>query len=428
MRCFRGLPPFLAVELNRELNRNLAMNASISVVCYKYKTLSNGEHPLMLRISKDGKKKYQSLGISVNPKFWDFQKNKPKPKCPNLEYLQKIILDKKLELQKKMLEIKSDQKEYSAATLIEANEKLQVAKNVDCFYKEIIAQCEINNKCGNRLVYLNSYNSLKRFTNGKLEIPFNTINVTWLEKYEKWLRSNGNKETTISLMFRTLRSTYNKAIKERCAHLSDYPFQEYKISKFDTSTQKRAIAKTDMLKFTETSQPIGQKKYVELSKDIFIFSYLCGGINFTDIANLTQENIVNGRLHYIRQKTGKLIKIGIPQEAMQIIKKYTDESNGYLFPILNVKVHKTALQKQNRIHKIRGKVNDILKTLGKRLGIEANITTYVARHSFASVLKKSGVNIALISEALGHSDLATTQIYLDSFDNEQVDEAMKNLL
>ena len=147
--------------------------------------LSNGEHPLMLRISKDGKKKYQSLGISVNPKFWDFQKNKPKPKCPNLEYLQKIILDKKLELQKKMLEIKSGQKEYSAATLIEANEKLLVAKTVDCFYKEIIAQCEINNKCGNRLVYLNSYNSLKRFTNGKLEIPFNTINVAWLEKYEK---------------------------------------------------------------------------------------------------------------------------------------------------------------------------------------------------------------------------------------------------
>lgn len=73
-------------------------------------------------------------------------------------------------------------------------------------------------------------------------------------------------------------------------------------------------------------------------------------------------------------------------------------------------------------------MNDILRTLGKRLGIEANITTYVARHSFASVLKKSGVNIALISEALGHSDLATTQIYLDSFDNKQVDEAMKHLL
>ena len=143
---------------------------------------------------------------------------------------------------------------------------------------------------------------------------------------------------------------------------------------------------------------------------------------------MTQKNIVNGRLRYIRQKTGKLIKIGIPQEAIQIIEKYTDENNSCLFPILNVKVHKTALQKQNRIHKIRGKVNEVLRILGKRLGVETNITTYVARHSFASVLKKSGVNIALISEALGHSDLATTQIYLDSFDNEQVDKAMKNLL
>lgn len=182
------------------------------------------------------------------------------------------------------------------------------------------------------------------------------------------------------------------------------------------------------MKFAQESQPIGQKKYMDLSKDIFIFSYLCGGINFTDIANLTTDNIVESRLHYIRQKTGKLIKIGIPHEAMRIIERYSNGNNGYLFPILDSKVHKTPLQKQNRIHKIRNKVNYNLKILGKRLGIESNVTTYVARHSFASVLKKSGVNIALISEALGHSDLATTQIYLDSFDNEQVDEAMKNLL
>ena len=175
-------------------------------------------------------------------------------------------------------------------------------------------------------------------------------------------------------------------------------------------------------------QPIGKQQYMELSKDIFVFSYLCGGINFTDIANLTNENIQNGRLHYIRQKTKKPIKIGIPQEAMQIIEKYSKESKGYLFPILDSKIHKTALQKQNRIHKILGKVNKNLKLLAAQLGVEANLTTYVARHSFASVLKKSGVNIALISEALGHSDLATTQIYLDSFDNEQVDQAMRNLL
>ena len=404
------------------------MNAGISVVCYKSKILKNGESPLMLRICKDGKKNYQSLGISVNPKNWNFKKNEPKPKCPNFEQIQKIILDKKVEIQKKMLELRADQKEYNATALIIKEEKKHLSTTVSGFYQEIIAQCETENKCGNRLVYLNSYNSLMNFTKNRLDIPFNIIDVPWLERYEKWLRSRGNKENTISLQFRTLRSAYNKAIKEKCAQKSEYPFEEFKVSKFDTSTQKRAIAKTDILKFVDDTEPVGQKRYVQLSKDIFMFSYLCGGINFTDIANLTKANIVNGRLEYIRQKTHKLIKIGIPDEAMRIIKKYETESTGYLFPILNNKVHKTALQKQNRIHKMRGKVNYNLKVLGKRLGIEISVTTYVARHSFASVLKKSGVNIAIISEALGHSDLATTQIYLDSFDNEQINDAMKNLL
>ena len=404
------------------------MNACVSVVCYKSKTLSNGENPLMLQVSKGGKRKYQSLGISINPKYWDFARNKPKPNYPNKEYIQKIILDKQRELQQRMLELNSEQKEYTTTTLLNNENTKFELKTISMFYKELIEQYTREGKCGNRLIYKGSFNSLKVFTNGKLDIPFNEIDIAWLNKYEKWLRSKGNRETTISLLFRTLRSAYNKAIKAKCARKSDYPFDEYKINKFDTTTQKRAIGKTDVLKFTTEVQPIGKQQYMELSKDIFVFSYLCGGINFTDIANLTNENIQNGRLHYIRQKTKKLIKIGIPQEAMLIIEKYSKESKGYLFPILDSKIHKTALQKQNRIHKILGKVNKNLKLLAAQLGVEANLTTYVARHSFASVLKKSGVNIALISEALGHSDLATTQIYLDSFDNEQVDEAMKNLL
>lgn len=113
---------------------------------------------------------------------------------------------------------------------------------------------------------------------------------------------------------------------------------------------------------------------------------------------------------------------------MQIIKKYESESKGYLFPILNANIHKTPLQKQNRIHKMLGKINKNLKLIAAQLNVDANMTTYVARHSFASVLKKSGVSIALISEALGHSDLSTTQVYLDSFDNAQIDAAMQNLL
>ena len=417
------------MHVNQDVNQKTRMNASVSVVCYKSKTLSNGESPLMLQVSKSGKRKYQSLGISIKPRYWDFTRNKPKPNCPNKDYIQKIILDKQTELQQRMLELNSEQKEYTTTTLLNDENKKFELKTLSEFYQELIEEYRVNNKCGNRLIYKSSYNSLKVFTNDKLDIPFSAIDITWLNKYERWLRSKGNEETTMSLMFRTLRSTYNKAIKAKCARKSEYPFDEFKINKFDVSTQKRAIAKTEVLKFTKDVRPIGKRQYIQLSKDIFMFSYLCGGINFTDIANLTKANIIEGkRLHYIRQKTGKLIKIGLSEEAMKIIERYATESKGYLFPILNANLHKTPLQKQNRIHKILGKVNINLKLIAAQLGVEGNLTTYVARHSFASVLKKSGVNIALISEALGHSDIATTQIYLDSFDNEQIDAAMKNLL
>lgn len=89
------------------------MNATITVVCYKSKTLSNGEHPLMLRICKDGKKKYQSLGISIKANQWDFVRERPKPTCPNKEHILKLILNKQAELQQRMLELNAEQKEYT---------------------------------------------------------------------------------------------------------------------------------------------------------------------------------------------------------------------------------------------------------------------------------------------------------------------------
>lgn len=248
------------------------MNATITVVCYKSKTLSNGEHPLMLRICKDGKKKYQSLGVSIKANQWDFARERPKPTCPNKEYILKLILDKQAELQQRMLELNTEQKEYTTTTLLHDEHRKFELKTVKQFYQELIEQYMANEKCGNRLIYKSSYNSINVFTNGNLEIPFSAIDVAWLNKYEKWLRSKGNKETTMSLMFRTLRSAYNKAIESKCARKSDYPFTDYRISKFDVSTEKRAIAKADVLKFSTDARPIGKQQYVQLSKDIFIFT------------------------------------------------------------------------------------------------------------------------------------------------------------
>ena len=400
------------------------MNASVSVVCYTSKTLANGENPLMLQINKSGKRKYKSLGLSINSKYWDSSKNKLKSNCPHFERLQKIILDKQAEIQDQILELNCEQKEYTPETLLGRQQfKLKTVKE---FYEDLIAEYERMNKQGNRRVYKGSYNSLKTFTKGNLNILFSDIDNNWLKRYEKWLRSKDNKETTISLLFRTLRSAYNKAIESKCVSKNSYPFNDYKVSKFDVTTKKRAIAKGDIIRIMglDLSSSSG---YLRFSRDVFVFSYFCGGINFTDIANLKPENVKKDRVEYIRQKTGKLIRIPLQDQAMKILEVYRQEKN-YLFPILDKRFHKTASQKENRIHKVLGKVDKNLKEIGAMVGLEIPLTTYVARHSFASVLKKSGVSVSLISEALGHSDLATTQIYLDSFDNEQVDEAMKNLL
>ena len=109
----------------------------------------------MLRICKDGKKKYQSLGISVLPRYWDFTRNKPKPNCPNKEYIQKIILDKQTELQQRMLEFNSEQKEYTTTTLLNDENKRFELKTVCQFYQEQIEQCKVLCKQKIRNSFLN---------------------------------------------------------------------------------------------------------------------------------------------------------------------------------------------------------------------------------------------------------------------------------
>ncbi|MDR1504342.1 MAG: phage integrase SAM-like domain-containing protein [Prevotella sp.] len=195
------------------------MNITVSVVCYKYRPQKDGRHPLMLRVSKDGKRSYQSLGISVNLEDWDFKKNEPKPTCPNREYIQKIIIDKKVEYQTQILEFKTSQKSFTASTLIQATERTTITKTVDTFYRELIAHYR---KLGKN-IYRDSYNSMKRFKKvEKLDFLFSEIDLTWLNEYEKWMVSIGKAETSMSLLFRTLRSAFNKAIEQNLVRSEDY--------------------------------------------------------------------------------------------------------------------------------------------------------------------------------------------------------------
>lgn len=406
------------------------MNTTISIICYKSKTLSNGEHPLMLRITQNRKIKYKSLNISISEKHWDFKKNIPKSNCPNKDLILKIILKAKLEYQQKVLEKKANDEEFTATSLInETNDEIK-AKTVEEFYQLTINELREKGQIGNSYAYLNSYNTLKNFNKGKkLDYTFSHIDVAFCKKLEDWLRSKGNKDTTLSYQFRTLRATFNKAIEAKIVSREKNPFIEYKLSRFNTKTIKRALSKEDILKIINTDCS-GKSKLRQLTHDLFSFSYLCGGISFVDIANLTCKNIVEGRLIYQRQKTHGNINLILSYKALEIIQKYNYYclQTSFLFPILHNKRHITPMQKNNRIHKICHQVNQELRLFAKELNINAEVTTYVARHSFATILKKSGVNIGIISEALGHQDIKTTQIYLSHFDNEQIDAAMQNLL
>lgn len=406
------------------------MDATISVICYKSKTLANGEHPLMLRIAQNGKSTYKSLKISVAAKHWDFERNVPKPNNPNKDLIQKIILKTKLDYQQKILEKKANSEEFTASSLINEQKEEIKAKTVEEFYLSLIEDLKQKGRIGNSYAYLNSYNTLRNFNKGKkLNYTFSHIDVPFCKKFEDWMRSKGNKDTTLSYQFRTLRATYNKAIEAKIVAREKNPFIEYKLSHFNTKTIKRALSKNDILKLVNANCN-GQSKLRQLTHDLFSFSYLCGGISFVDIANLTRQNIVEDRLIYQRQKTHGNINLLLSKEASTIIAKYStyQQEAEYLFPILHCKRHITPMQKSNRIHKICHQVNTELRAFAKELGITAEVTTYVARHSFATILKKSGVNIGIISQALGHQDIKTTQIYLSKFDNEQVDDAMKNLL
>lgn len=377
----------------------------------------------MLRVTKDRKRKYVSLGISVNPENWDFSKNQPKAECPNREYIELLIADKLKEYSAKIVELKATNQEFTSTTLVEKVCVNRVnRKTVGDLFREHINNLTAAGRKSYALSIKQLYNSLIEF-NGHLDIPFAEMDIVWLRRYEAFLRRKGLAENTIGIRFRTLRSIYNVAIEEDAVSTELYPFKKLKVSKLHQETAKRALSKKDIervLSYKSTN------RYMRLPIDIFAFTYYCGGINFVDIAHLTKANIVDGRLIYKRQKTKKLIKIPLQPQAVALIDKYSSDDSQYLFPILS-DFHKTEIQQANRIHKVISKVNERLKQIGNALNLPITLTTYVARHSQATVMKRAGVSTAVIREIMGHSSERVTQIYLDSFDNEQVDNALKSL-
>lgn len=359
----------------------MCMKATVNVLCYRSKTLSNGEHPLMICVCKEGKRKYVSLGVSVKPQFWNFDKNRPKRNCPNREQIIKLINEQEQKYSEQILEYSAEQREFSPTSLIESITPVHKIKTVGDLFNEYIVQLNNEGRLGYVLSIQQVRNSLCKFK-GHLDFYFSEIDVNWLKTYESWLRRDKLADNTIGIRFRTLRAIYNLAITEGVVKADLYPFKKFKVSKLHKETAKRAITKEQVRQVIEYDVSRANF-YKRVAVDMFAFSYLMGGINFTDMAFLTDKNVEGERLVYVRQKTKKLIMLPLQEKAVTIMNRYRSPQRKYIFPILDNR-ERTPRQIRNRIYDVLDSVNGYLAAIGNELGIDLKISSYVARHLISS--------------------------------------------
>lgn len=298
----------------------------------------------------------------------------------------------------------------------------------------------IAGQIGTASTYQCAINSINKFT-GK-DLKFSDITMDWLKKYEAYLRSSrtivtsegknkvieARSITTVKFYMGALRSIMNEGKELKIISESQYPFGKgkYEIKLGDsrkmalTLAQIGAVLKLELLTDTERR-----------CRDLWFFSYLCNGVNINDMLKLRFKDKASGEIHFYRQKTIRTTKRQkeiaatlLPQMA-EIIDRWGNKDrkpDNYIFPYLTDA--KNPTDEKRIVQNVIRLINKKMAAISKALSLD-NISTYTARHSYATVLKRSGANIAFISESLGHSDLRTTENYLASFEQE---ERAKNAL
>ncbi|MCX6246568.1 MAG: site-specific integrase [Bacteroidetes bacterium] len=274
-------------------------------------------------------------------------------------------------------------------------------------------------------------NSLKDFS-GKEKLPFERVTVKFLRDYEKWMltpriikgkkTAKPNSRTTVGIYLRNVRTIFN-SIKPVGVL---YPFGKSKEGLYQIpkgKNKKKALTQADVAKIA--FHPLANGTIEERSRDLWLFSYLCNGINIKDVARLRYSNIDGDKIILVRAKTAEsaeeeaTIEIIITRQIGRIIDRWgTKPTNRdeYIFQIL-----KNGMTPQDEYRSIKQAVqtiNNNMETVCKEISID-RVTTYGARHSFATVLKRSGASIEFISESLGHRNKQTTQSYLANFEDEE---------
>ncbi len=281
------------------------------------------------------------------------------------------------------------------------------------FTTALIKQLEQIGKIRTAATYMTVLNSFVRFRQER-EILLESVDAQVMLAYENYLKSNGICPNTTSFYMRNLRAIYNRAVDQDLI-VQRYPFKH--VYTGSGKTVKRAVPLSVIRDIRDID--LDEDPTTDYARDLFLFSFYTRGMSFIDMAYLKKRNLQNGILSYRRQKTNQQLFIKWETPMEEIVGKYDTNGSPYLLPIIRYAEEDERKQYKSAAHLVNVK----LKKLGERLGLSMPLTTYVARHAWASIAKSKNVSLSVISEALGHDSEHTTRIYLASLDTSVVDKA-----
>lgn len=275
-------------------------------------------------------------------------------------------------------------------------------------------------RIGSALNYQDAYNSLKRF-NGN--VRFQDITVAYLHQYEQWMLNQGRSITTVGIKLRSLRAIFNEAIEKEIISRKLYPFGRRRYQLPGRRRRKKALTIDEVKKIYEY---VPKDPSVARARDFWLFCYFGNGMNPKDMAHLRYSDIDGEYLTFVRAKTERstrtdphYVTVYVNDDMRRIIQQWgTDYGNpsDYIFPILPKEG--SLLDKFNAVKYLIRCINENMALVANELQLSKKVTNMINRHTFSNVLRQSGVTTEFIQEALGHTDIRTTENYLESFGNE----------
>lgn len=292
-------------------------------------------------------------------------------------------------------------------------------KIISEFIEGQIKQLRESERFGTANSYEKTLHSFMNFV-GEKKMTFSDFNEKLILDYNSYLIKRGLMRNSISFYMRILRAIYNKAVKQKLIVKKDIFADVYTgIDK----TRKRAVDEKIIYKLYELNLNSGSP--LALARDIFIFSYCTRGMSFVDIAYLKKSDISGGVIHYYRRKTGQMMNVRVESCIQHTIDRYLSKKSIYVFPIIK------SLDSDKAYRQYRSAINIYnrnLKELSKMIGLECGLSSYSSRHSWATTARKHHVPISVISAGMGHSSELTTQIYLKSIEDNEIDEANAEMM